>query len=115
MRLPVDWRRPLPHTRDSFLGAGRPLPARARHLGLAQELGADATRRLTPMRRALPSTALSSRSGRLGLTLRTERATLRLISALSVAPRRETLKGEDMTPPGQYRRDERRGFVRATA
>ncbi len=43
MRLPVDRRRALPRARDPFLGAGRSLPARARHLGVAQELGKDAT------------------------------------------------------------------------
>src|ERR1051326_2741534 len=44
MRLPVDRRRPVPHPRDPFVGAGRPLPARARHLGLAEKLGTDAPR-----------------------------------------------------------------------
>ena len=39
VRLPVDRRRPVPHPRARLIGAGRPLPARTRHLGRAEELG----------------------------------------------------------------------------
>src|SRR5665213_1713124 len=41
VRLPVDRRRPLPHQRHQVVGADRPLPARARHLVGAQDLGSD--------------------------------------------------------------------------
>src|SRR5262249_51187370 len=47
VRLPVDRRRAVPHPRDPLVGAGRPLPARAGHLGLAEKLGKDATRQVS--------------------------------------------------------------------
>src|SRR4029077_10818563 len=39
VRLPMDRRRPVPHPLARLVRAGRPFPARTRHLDRAQELG----------------------------------------------------------------------------
>ena len=56
VRLSVDRRRPLPHPRHQFLGADRPLPARARHLVGDQGLGENEEGVIAAALGALPCT-----------------------------------------------------------
>ena len=122
VRLPVDRRRSLPHPCARLIGAGRPLPARTRHLVRAQELGPDEARRVTqrsgwggaPPR---PGRSLMSVLESSGKVIRTARLVLR--------PLRE---GDDArifalfanwnvqrflsSPPSPYKAEHARDFVR---
>jgi len=49
------------------------------------------------------------------LTVLADRRTLAWSSVAHAATRKNKNRGEDMTPPGQFHRDDRRGIVRVAA
>jgi len=53
--------------------------------------------------------------GKFDLTVFADRRTLVRSSVAHQATRKNKNRGEDMTPPGQFHRDDRRGIVRVAA
>src|SRR6516162_6598066 len=90
MRLPVDRRRPLSDPGAGQFRPHRPLPVGARHLGVAQELGPDASGGLTASQRgqpARPRAALADLCARCGAAYMAIGLNSRTVTRLCGGPR----------------------------